>query len=138
MPWPENVSENPESATWSMCFNGMALFFNMSSPAHQARRSRNLGEHFVFVVNPRERFDVVAGNTPAGRRVRTTIRNRIDRYDDIPHSPLLGHFGSASLEWQQYGMAEHNAERHDTCPFLSRNQYLAATNSAASSDSSVD
>jgi FPC/CPF motif-containing protein YcgG len=137
-PWPENVSENPESATWSMCFSGMALFCNMSSPAHEARRSRNLGEHFILVVNPRERFDVVAGNTPAGRRVRITIRNRIDRYDDIPHSPMLGHFGSASLEWRQYGLTEHNAERHDTCPFLSRDRHIGTANMSASSDLSVD
>src|SRR5690606_17425453 len=45
-PWPTEVGVDPNSASWSMCFDGMPLFFNMSHPAHLKRRSRNLGEHF--------------------------------------------------------------------------------------------
>ncbi len=71
-PWPEEVGKDPASASWSMCFNGMPLFCNMSSPAHRVRQSRNLGDHFVLVINPRERFDVFAGDTPSGRKVRST------------------------------------------------------------------
>jgi FPC/CPF motif-containing protein YcgG len=126
-PWPDNVGKDPDSGSWSMCFNGMPLFFNMSTPAHRVRRSRNLGEHFVLVVNPRERFDVVAGDTPSGRKVRSNIRDRIDRYDGTPRAQQLGSYGVAGLEWWQYGLLEDNVERLDKCPFVFREGSLTPT-----------
>ncbi|MFE6052614.1 YqcI/YcgG family protein [Kitasatospora sp. NPDC056446] len=119
-PWPEGVGKDPESASWSLCFNGMALFVNMSSPAHRVRRSRNLGRHFALVINPRERFDVFAGDTPSGRKVRANIRGRIGRYDGTPHAPQLGSYGAGALEWLQYGLVEENRDRTDRCPFAFR------------------
>ncbi|MFB6838023.1 YqcI/YcgG family protein [Streptomyces sp. NPDC056361] len=116
-PWPEDVGRDPDSASWSMCFDGMPLFCNMSSPAHEVRRSRNLGAYFALVINPRERFDVFAGETPSGRKVRANIRDRIHRYDGVPHSPQLGSYGVGALEWLQYGLIEENAERTGACPF---------------------
>ncbi|MCQ0024275.1 YqcI/YcgG family protein [Streptomyces somaliensis DSM 40738] len=119
-PWPEEVGRDPGSESWSMCFDGMPLFCNMSCPAHRVRRSRNLGENFALVINPRERFDVFAGDTPSGRKVRANIRDRIHRYDGVPHSPQLGSYGTGALEWLQYGLAEENAERTGECPFTFR------------------
>ena len=119
-PWPKDIHDDPESAIWSMCFNGMPLFCNMSSPAHRIRKSRNLGEHFIFVINPRERFDIFAGDTPEGHKMRTNIRSRIERYDGVPHALQLGFFGDGSREWLQYGLIEDNVERIDKCPFLFR------------------
>ena len=116
-PWPAAMGRDPNAASWSMCFNGMPLFCNMCHPAHRLRRSRNLGERFLMVINPRERFDVVAGDTPGGRKVRTTIRARIERYDGIPHCPQLASYGSGALEWWQYSVADENVERTDKCPF---------------------
>ncbi|MFC9294412.1 YqcI/YcgG family protein [Streptomyces sp. NPDC057011] len=116
-PWPEDVAQDPGSASWSMCFNGMPLFCNMSNPAHRNRRSRNLGTYFALVVNPRERFDVFAGDTPSGRKVRANIRRRIHGYDGIQHSPQLGSYGAGALEWLQYGLIDENAERSGVCPF---------------------
>ncbi|MFD3808180.1 YqcI/YcgG family protein [Streptomyces sp. NPDC058611] len=121
-PWPQDVGTDPESESWSMCFNGMPLFVNMSSPAHEVRRSRNLGRHFVLVVNPRERFDVFAGDTPSGRKVRSNIRSRIARYDGTPHASQLGSYGAGALEWSQYGLVEENVARTDRCPFVTRNE----------------
>ncbi len=125
-PWPSDVDTDPDAPTWSMCFNGMPLFCNMSHPAHSRRRSRNLGEHFLIIVNPRERFDVVAGDTPTGRKVRANIRARITNYDGMPHSPQLACYGAAALEWWQYSMADVNANRADKCPFkfMSHNKDL--------------
>lgn len=115
--WPDRVADDPNAPYWSMCFHGMELFVNMSCPAHQARRSRNLGEHFLFIINPRARFDVVAGNTPAGRKVRETIRIRIDRYDGQPHCPQLGSYLAGEIEWWQYGLTDTNQDHTDRCPF---------------------
>lgn len=116
-PWPAEVGTNPDAPSWSMCFNGMPLFCNMSHPAHRVRRSRNLGEHFLIVVNPRERFDIVAGDTPSGRKVRSNIRNRIALYDGVVHCPQLASYGNGGIEWWQYGISEENIERTDKCPF---------------------
>lgn len=117
-PWPESVSRDPEDPTWSMCFAGMPLFVNMSTPAHRRRRSRNLGDGLAFVVNPRERFDVLAGDTPRGRKTRETIRRRVDHYDDVPHSPDLATYGSGATEWQQYELLDDDATAHPpACPF---------------------
>ncbi|HVT62816.1 MAG TPA: YqcI/YcgG family protein, partial [Legionellaceae bacterium] len=116
-PWPENVAQDPESSSWAFCFNGMPLFCNMSNPAHRVRKSRNLGKHFIMVINPRERFDIFAGDHQGGRNVRANIRKRIAAYDGIQHASQLGSYGINGLEWWQYGLIETNTERKDKCPF---------------------
>lgn len=117
-PWPKEVALDPYLPFWSMCHSGMQLFVNMSCPAHQRRMSRNLGDHFVFVVNPRERFDYVAGNNPEGRRMRSHIRERIEAYDGLAHCSQLGSYEAGEIEWRQYGIVEENRSRTDRCPFI--------------------
>lgn len=119
-PWPEGVARDPQAPYWSMCFGGTQLFVNFSSPAHVRRRSRNLGRHFLFIVNPRERFDVVAGDGPEGARVRQVIRDRAEAYDGLPHAPELGMYQKGELEWWQYGVSDDNAPRQDRCPLKMR------------------
>jgi len=126
-PWPARVGTDPDAPGWSMCFSGMQLFCNMSHPAHVARRSRNLGRHFVMIVNPRERFDVVAGDTPAGRKVRKNIRSRIAYYDGMEHCPQLAAYGDGALEWWQYSVSDENKVRSDRCPFRFNLQAPSAT-----------
>lgn len=116
-PWPSDVSVEPESPFWSFCFAGMQLFVNMSAPLHERRKSRNLGRYFTLVINPRERFDIVAGATPEGQRVRSIIRGRSEAYDGLLHSPLLGSYQKGELEWVQYALAEDNQQAFPSCPF---------------------
>lgn len=116
-PWPDDVDMDPLSTNWSMCFDGMPLFCNMSNPAHESRRSRNLGRHFILVINPRERFDVFAGDTPRGRKTRENIRRRIDTYDKVPHASQLGSYGEGALEWWQYQLPDENTPIPTECPF---------------------
>ena len=118
--WPDEVSRVPSSPFWTMCFAGMQLFVNMSNPAHRIRRSRNLGRAFAFIINPRERFDIVAGDNPRGRAVRERLRKRIHAYDGLPHSPALGSFEAGEIEWWQYGLKETNAAPSGTCPMRMR------------------
>ena len=119
-PWPEVVAREPNAPYWAMCFGGLQLFVNFSAPAHERRRSRNLGRHFLFIVNPRERFDIVAGDTPEGNRVRQVIRDRAEAYDGLPHAPELGSFQKGEIEWWQYGISDDNAPRQDRCPLKMR------------------
>ena len=119
-PWPDRTSRDVNDPSWSMCFNGMQIFCNMSHPAHRRRRSRNLGDHFLLVINPRERFDIVAGDNPAGRKVRAQIRRRIALFDAVPHAPDLGSYGGGSLEWKQYGLDDGDGLPEAPCPFHAR------------------
>jgi N-omega-hydroxy-L-arginine synthase len=119
-PWPEGVARQVEAPYWTLCFGGVQLFVNFSSPAHAVRKSRNLGRHFLFVINPRERFDVVAGNTPDGQRVREVIRGRAESYDGIAHAPELGSYQKGEIEWVQYGIFDDNAPRARRCPLKMR------------------
>lgn len=118
--WPEGVSRTPNSPFWTMCLGGMQLFVNMSCPAHRIRKSRNLGRALTFVINPRERFDIVAGDDPKGRRIRQQIRSRIIAYDGIEHCPTLGSFEAGEIEWWQYGLPEENRLPENGCPFQMR------------------
>lgn len=119
-PWPAPVARDPHAPFWSMCFAGTQIFVNFSAPAHVTRKSRNLGRHFLFVVNPRERFDRVAGDTPEGRRIRQVIRDRALAYDGIPHAPQLGSYEMGEIEWWQYGLGDDNHPRTDRCPLKMR------------------
>ena len=119
-PWPGTVANDPHSPYWSMCFLGVQIFVNISNPAHHQRRSRNLGSALTLVINPRERFDRVAGDTPAGRKIRQKIRDRIEAYDGLEHSPTLGSYEAGEIEWWQYGLMESNEPRTDRCPFKMR------------------
>ncbi|MGB5149438.1 MAG: YqcI/YcgG family protein [Mycobacterium sp.] len=118
-PWPSSLPLDPESPGWSMCFAGMPLFCNISSPAHSLRKSRNLGRYLTIVINPRERFDQFAGDTVSGRNTRRRIRTRVASYDLLPPSPALATYGSGQLEWKQYGLHEDNLVEPDLsgCPF---------------------
>ena len=118
--WPDGVSVEPNSPYWSFGFAGTQLFVNMSVPLHERRKSRNLGRYFTLVINPRERFDIVAGFSPEGQRVRSKIRARAEAYDGLPHSPLLGSFQKGELEWVQYALAEDNEQALSKCPFQQR------------------
>jgi len=121
-PWPSDVSSDPHSPFWAMCFAGVQIFVNMSNPAHQKRRSRNLGQALTFVINPRERFDRVAGDNPQGWKIREMVRDRIEAYDGLSHSPVLGSFEAGEIEWWQYGLTETNAPRADRCPFHTKSR----------------
>ena len=136
-PWPGNVSLDPHTSYWSMCFSGVQIFVNMSNPAHVVRKSRNLGHAMTFVINPRERFDMVAGDNPQGRKIREMVRERIEIYDSLPHSPALGSYEAGEIEWWQYGLTETNEPRLDRCPFHSKPQADDRTSLAADSDEPI-
>lgn len=118
-PWPDAVATDMHSEQWSFCFMGMPLFINMSFPSHRLMKSRNLGPHIVFVINPRENFDhVAAGDSLSGQRIRARIRARAEAYNEGLLSLSLGVFGEpGSLEFKQYQLQEHGSLTHEQCPF---------------------
>ena len=116
-PWPADIPRDIEDPDWTFCYNGVSLFINMSCPAHVNRKSRNVGDSFAFILQPRAGFDEVAGNNPKGNQVRRMIRARIGRYDTIGPSPALGSYGDgATLEWKQYALQDDNEPTKAQCP----------------------
>ena len=108
-----------------MCYMGTQIFVNVSHPNHINRRSRNLCNALVLVINPRERFDMVAGNNEKGLLIREKIRSNIDMYDEISRTPLLGHYQSGELEWPQYMLPDDNESAPLQCPIKFRAKDLA-------------
>jgi uncharacterized protein len=120
-PWPSRVPRDPDDPAWSFCFAGMPLFVNFKTPAHRQRRSRRMASAWLLLVQTRDGFDVVAGNTAQGRRVRELIRRKLAAYDPIPPYPELAHYGSATnREWKQYFVPDDNAPITTRCPFHPR------------------
>lgn len=118
-PWPKSISTDLSSEHWSFSFMGMPLFVNMNFPRHRLMKSRNLGAHIVFVINPRENFDqVAAGNSLSGQHIRARIRSRSEAYNDGIKSQTLGAFGEPdSFEIKQYQLEEPGSLSHERCPF---------------------
>jgi hypothetical protein len=118
-PWPQGIPTDPDDNAWSFCFAGMPLFINMNFPGHQQMKSRNLGPHITFVINPRANFDEVANvNTESGHRIRERIRERVHHYNDGVMPDTLGFFGDAdNYEWKQYQLQEAGSLNPSRCPF---------------------
>lgn len=117
-PWPKTIPTETDNSEWSFCFGGVELFINVSCPSHTQLKSRNLGRHVVFVINPREHFDVLASHkTPKGRNIREKIRHRVDSYNGGIVPAELGFYGdSDNLEWKQYILNEHDSNSRSRCP----------------------
>ncbi|MGB9091200.1 MAG: YqcI/YcgG family protein [Pseudomonas farsensis] len=118
-PWPADIPQDPHHHQWAFCFAGMPLFINMNFPGHQQMKSRNLGKHIAWVVNPRESFDEVASaETASGQRIRERIRDRVRHYNDGVMPDSLGFFGQHdNYEWKQYQLQEPGSLNPARCPF---------------------
>ncbi len=117
-PWPSRIPEEPEAQGWSFCFNGVPLFVNVKTPLHERRRSRKMPGCYLWLVQAREGFDLVAGNTPQGHAARHRIREKLAAYDDLPIYPALGfHNDPDNRDWKEYFIPETNAPITTVCPF---------------------
>ncbi len=117
-PWPERIPKDPDHPAWSYCFGGLPLFVNFKTPAHANRKSRRTEHSFTLLFQSRDGFDVVAGDSPQGRRARELIRRKLAAYDSVPVYPELAHYATAeNREWRQYFVPEANAPLAGRCPF---------------------
>jgi FPC/CPF motif-containing protein YcgG len=122
-PWAPGVATDPDHPLWSFCLGGAPLFVNISSPAHQQRQSRNLGSALTLVIQLRESFDLVAPDTPTGRRVRRMIRERVEAFDQVPTYAELGYYQDPrNREWKQYGIPDGHEPQMTRCPFKARKE----------------
>ena len=112
--WPENVPIEPDDPLWSFSFAGVPPVHQHEQPAHQERRSRNLGPSLVLVIQPREGFDGVGGPHTKGDHIRTRIRGADrgirwpGRRDGVGHLPEAGEPGVAAI---RPAGSEHRTDR---------------------------
>lgn len=107
--WPSDISQDPEDSTWEFSFNSTAMFVVANTPRHSNRRSRQ-SKYLTVTFQPRFVFDDLKADTPAGDKARTVIRRRLDTYDSVERTPLLGSFGQpGNVEWSQYFLNDDNA-----------------------------
>jgi uncharacterized protein len=117
-PWPARVPSQPDDPAWSFCYAGVPLFVNFKTPAHEHRRSRHMGGAYMLLIQTRDGFDIVAGDTPQGRRARDLIRRKLATYDPIPTYPELAHYGTPdNREWKQYFVPDDATPIATQCPF---------------------
>jgi FPC/CPF motif-containing protein YcgG len=120
-PWPARVPPDPEDPRWSFCFGGVPFFINFKTPLHRDRNSRRVDHTYLWLVQARDGFDIVAGDTPQGNHARNLIRDKLTRYDRISPYPALAHYGQPdNREWKQYFVPESNEAPADRCPFRTR------------------
>ncbi|MFW1675384.1 YqcI/YcgG family protein [Acinetobacter baumannii] len=124
--WPKDIPTDPNDSQWTFCFDEVQLFFNMSCPHHEYLKSRNLGTHITFVVNPRQNFDAIASmNSAKGLSIRQSIRERVRQYNNGYVPSELGFFGDDNnLEWKQYQLNEPDSKFAKTCPFAVSHKLL--------------
>lgn len=118
--WPATFASEPGDVLWEFAFGGEQFFVFCASPSYHRRRSRNLGDCQVLMLQPRSSFTVVE-RSANGAAARARVRERIARWDDIGAHPDLGTFGDpASREWKQYFLPDDMTMTTGRCPFRHR------------------
>jgi uncharacterized protein len=121
-PWPASIPADTEHPEWEFCFAGMPMFVVVNTPAHQRRMSRFF-DYLCVTFQPRFVFDDIGEDSTRGRNARKIIRGRLNVYDALPPTPLLGGYGTpGNREWTQYFLTDDNdpGAAQDRCPFRVR------------------
>jgi uncharacterized protein len=116
-PWPEDIPLNPDDPYWEFTFNGVPMFVFEAAPAYRQRLSRNLGPGMIVLFQPRNVFNHIEGDTPAGRKARRTIRQRSIKWDHMGIHPDMGSYPEKNnREWKQYFLPDNITPVQGQCP----------------------
>lgn len=122
-PWPETVPTDPDHPKWRYCFAGEPLFLVARAPFYEARQSRHTAHGLEVTIQPSGVFEGLSGMSDEGQRARSTIRDRLSEYDDVPRHPDSGDYSDPRRrEWKQYMLPETNAESVARCPLSERSR----------------
>lgn len=122
--WPSDVPKDPEDPQWGFCFGGEELFITSCFPPLLKRKSRNLGNSLVLVIQPNSIFNGIESHNPKGRKVRQLIRTRLGKWDDVPPHPDLSELGEVQGErWKNYVYDDDNIPFKGKCSFKNTLQY---------------
>jgi len=114
-PWPKNISLLVDDASWEFCFAGEPIFVVCNTPAHVARQSRRLSS-MVLTFQPRWVFNGILSNQKLANNATSMVRNRLEPYDFVPPSKVLGLYGDPeNREAEQYFLSDDDSAYK--CPF---------------------
>lgn len=114
--WPKAVAKDPNSHKWQFYFQGIPLFINGHSSNYKNRITRSSYSDMMMVIQTMDTLKPVTENVKNSNLVRKDIRNRVNRYDKIPVSNLLGSYpDEGSYEWKQFWLPDENIDK-GKCP----------------------
>ena len=101
--WPKQIAKDPDHYLWEFSFGGEPIFAFGNAPAYKQRKTRHLGNSLVIGFQPRTIFDGLEGDRPKGAYSRQTVRERVEKWDQLPKHPNISHYGDPNhREWKQY------------------------------------
>jgi FPC/CPF motif-containing protein YcgG len=118
-PAPSSASyrNDPSDPLWEFPFAGTLFFVVGISPTYLLHRSRNLGPCLIMVFQPRQVFLDTKTAREISTTDRSTIRNRVQLWDDVQAHPDLNTYGHpGNLEWIQYFISDDNSRETGACP----------------------
>ena len=124
-PWPCNIPQDTTAERWCFNFDDTAAFIAVLTPAHRQRRSR-YAANLCMIYQPRHIFDALFTSEKNRISATRTVRNLVDRYDAVPHSPDISDYAKpGTTESRQYFLLDEN--RSAVCPYQSLDGEVSLT-----------
>jgi uncharacterized protein len=118
-PWPSQIPTDKDDPLWEFCFGGDPIFMFAASPAYVRRRSRNYGDSFVMLFQPKRIFKGIESESPTGTRARRVIRARLKKWDgnEALHPDVNDYGEVLTYRWKQYLLSDDGTPARGGCPF---------------------
>lgn len=116
--WPADKPTDPDHYLWDFVFKGEPIFVFGNAPAYKRRKTRDLGNAMVLGFQPRRIFEGLTGTEKGGIMSREKVRQRVEKWDQLPTHPDISHFGDPEHnEWKQFFIGDDSEPIEGKCPF---------------------
>ncbi|RLQ91566.1 YqcI/YcgG family protein [Planomicrobium sp. Y74] len=116
--WPADKPIDPDHYLWDFVFKGEPIFVFGNAPAYKRRKTRDLGNAMVLGFQPRRIFEGLTGTEKGGIMSREKVRQRVEKWDQLPTHPDISHFGDPEHnEWKQFFISDDSEPIQGKCPF---------------------
>ncbi len=116
--WPDDKPKDPDHYLWDFVFKGEPIFIFGNAPAYKRRKTRDLGNAMVLGFQPRRIFEGLTGTEKGGIMSREKVRQRVEKWDQLPTHPDISHFGDPEhKEWKQFFIGDDSEPIQGKCPF---------------------
>lgn len=116
--WPGDKPRDPEHYLWDFHFQKEPIFVFGNAPAYKQRKTRDLGKSLVLGFQPRKIFEGLEGTEKGGIMSREKVRERVEKWDNLPKHPDISHFGDPEHnEWKQFFIGDDAEPIKGKCPF---------------------
>ncbi|AYC28527.1 YqcI/YcgG family protein [Paenisporosarcina cavernae] len=125
--WPEDAPKDPDHYLWDFRFHGEPIFAFGNTPAYKQRKTRALGNSMVIGFQPRKIFQGLEGTEKGGVMSREKVRERVEKWDNLPKHPDISHFGDPTHnEWKQFFIGDDSEPIEGKCPFHHKSMQATA------------